>query len=118
VDTNAVVDRAGVERLLQAGETPVVTRTTGAELKDIVARVRSRCLAIRTTYSGVENAMDVILRIRIRGMLAAKAPRQRGLFGDGAIGATALRTGRPIITRDGKFADVMEELGAEVRRLP
>lgn len=48
----------------------------------------------------------------IRGAMQAG---QRGLFGDGAIGATAVRTGSSVITSDKNFTEVLESLGVDVR---
>ena len=60
--------------------------------------------------------MDVNTRIEIRGQLAEISPTQRGMFGDGTIGATAVNTGYPVITADKKFATVLDSMGVEVRR--
>ncbi len=46
----------------------------------------------------VPDIMDIHLRINLRGQLAALKAGQPGLFGDGAIGATAIRSGSPVIT--------------------
>ena len=61
-------------------------------------------------------AGDVNTRIDIRGQVAEISPTQRGMFGDGTIGATAVNTGHPVITADKKFATVLESMGVEVRR--
>ncbi len=52
----------------------------------------------------------------ISTQLAAKRPGQRGLFGDGSIGATAFTTRSPVIASDKTFGAVLESYGVEVRR--
>jgi predicted nucleic acid-binding protein len=112
LDTNAVFNRAGVDAALRSGETPVVTQTTRAELANLVASGRVAMPRYAGELRTIPDVMDVDLRINIRG---AMRPGQRGLFGDGAIGATAVRTGSPVITADRNFASVLESLGVEVR---
>jgi len=60
----------------------------------------------------IEDVMDPNLRIAIRG---AMRPSPRGIFGDGSIGATAIRTGSPVITNDRQFAEALRAFGHEVR---
>lgn len=118
VDTNAVFNRPGVQANLQPGEVPVVTQTTRAELSNLAARPNNPRKIPR--YAGeldtIPDVMDVNTRIDIRGQLAEISPTQRGMFGDGTIGATAVNTGYPVITADKKFATVLESMGVEVRR--
>ena len=64
----------------------------------------------------INDVMAVNTRINIREMLSAIKANQRGIFGDGSIGATALNYGLPVITADRNFAAVLEQLGLEVRR--
>jgi predicted nucleic acid-binding protein len=49
-------------------------------------------------------------------MLADIKYPQAGLFNDGAIGATALNRGLPLITADKNLTTVLKSLGVEVRR--
>jgi predicted nucleic acid-binding protein len=63
----------------------------------------------------INDVMDVNARINIRGAIAAIKPNSPGLFGDGAIGATALNNELPVITADRNFAAVLEQLGVKVR---
>jgi RHS repeat-associated protein len=112
LDTNAVFNRPGVEAALRAGEAPVVTGTTRAELANLVASGKVGMPRYAAELKTIPDVMDVDLRINIRG---AMRPGQRGLFGDGAIGATAVRTGSPVITADRNFASALESLGVEVR---
>lgn len=112
VDTNAVFNRSGVNAALRSGETPVVTQTTRAELANLVASGRVGMPRYAEDLRTIPDVMDVHLRINIRG---AMRPGQRGLFGDGAIGATAVRNGSPVITADRNFGSVLESFGVEVR---
>lgn len=64
----------------------------------------------------IDDVSDSATRIRIRGSLEALKRKQPGLFGDGAIGATAHRLGLPIVTGDKRLAQVLESMGLEVRR--
>jgi RHS repeat-associated protein len=116
VDTNAVFNRAGVEAALNAGETPVITRTTSAELRNLVARGPLKMPRYAGELDGIEDVMDVNTRINIRGMLEGIRGGEPGLFGDGSIGATAINRGLPVITDDRNFASALEQLGVEVRR--
>jgi predicted nucleic acid-binding protein len=63
----------------------------------------------------IDDVMDVNARINIRGMIAAIKPNSPGLFGDGAIGATALNSELPVITANRNSAAVLEQPGVEVR---
>ncbi len=118
VDTNAVFNRPGVEANLQPGEVPVVTEMTRAELSSLANRpVNPRKMPrYADELDTIPDVMDVDTRIDIRGQLAEISPNQRGMFGDGTIGATAVNTGHPVITADKKFARVLTEMGVEVRR--
>lgn len=115
VDTNAVLNRPGVQGALGAGEVPVMTGTTQAELANLVAGGRIKMPHFASELGVIDDVMDVNTRINIRGMLEAMRRGQPGLFGDGAIGATAVRTGSPVITADRNFAAVLRSLGVEVR---
>ena len=117
VDTNAVLNRPGVEGVLRPGEVPVITATTQAELNSLVGRGRIKMPGFADELSVIEDVMDIHTRINIRGQLEAMRPGQSGLFGDGSIGTTAIRTGSPIITADKSFAQLMLRLGVEVRLL-
>jgi RHS repeat-associated protein len=112
VDTNSVLDATAVRRLLAPGELPVMTRVVAAELRNIVARGSVRTPAFARSLRVIEDVMDVDLRISIRGLLK---PGQRGLFGDGVIGATAIRLGLPVISKDVDFVRVLQALGVDVR---
>jgi RHS repeat-associated protein len=117
VDNNTVLDQAGVEAALQAGERPVVTQTVRAELRNIVARGQIKGMPrFADSLKTISDVMDVDLRINIRAAVAAGRPGQAGLFGDGAIGATAVRTGSAVITKDDAFASALKSFGVAVRR--
>jgi rRNA-processing protein FCF1 len=115
VDTNAVLNRPGVTSALRPGEVPVVTATTRAELSNLVARGRIKMPRFADELGSIDDVMDIQMRINIRGELEVLKPGQPGLFGDGAIGTTAIQTGSPIITADQAFAAVLRSLGVEVR---
>lgn len=117
VDTNAVYNRPGTLGALQPGETPVMTRTTVGELANNAASGRLKPPRFANELGVVDDVMDVNTRINIRGELEAIRPGQRGLFGDGSIGATAVNTGYPVITADKNFATVLEGMGVQVRRI-
>lgn len=117
VDTNAVYNRPGTLGALQPGETPVMTRTTVGELANNAASGRLKPPGFANELGVVDDVMDVNTRINIRGELEAIKPGQRGLFGDGSIGATAVSTGYPVITADKNFAMVLEGMGVQVRRI-
>lgn len=117
VDTNAVYNRPGTLGALRPGETPVMTRTTVGELANNAASGRLKPPGFANELGVVDDVMDVNTRINIRGELQAIRPGQRGLFGDGSIGATAVNTGYPVITADKNFATVLEGMGVQVRRI-
>ena len=117
VDTNAVYNRPGTLGALQPGETPVMTRTTVGELANNAASGRLKPPGFANELGVVDDVMDVNTRINIRGGLEAIKPGQRGLLGDGSIGATAVNTGYPVITADKNFATVLEAMGVQVRRI-
>ena len=119
VDTNAVYNKGGTLGKLHPGETPVVTEMTSVELVNNANRGKPKYPRFANELRTVPDAMDVHTRINIRAEIIARTGGKRtipGLFGDGVIGATALKTNRPIITSDKAFADVLEDMGAEVRR--
>lgn len=112
VDTNEVLDKPGVERLLKPGEKPVITDTIVAELKNNVARGKHHMPRYASELDVIRDSMDVDLRINMRASIKSK----KGLFGDGVIGATAVRTRSPVITNDKHFADALRDhFGVEVR---
>ena len=115
VDTNAVYNKPGVLGALNAGEVPVVTGTTRAEIANLAAAGRMKPPGFAGELGTVPDIMDVNLRINIRTQLAELKPRQPGLFGDGAIGATAVRSGSSVITSDRTFAAVLRSYGVDVR---
>jgi predicted nucleic acid-binding protein len=100
---------------LNPGETPVITQTTTAELRGLATAGRMHMPGYARELPVINDVMDVNTRINIRGMLADIKPGQRGLFGDGSIGATALNRGLPVITSDKAFTTVLKSLGVEVR---
>jgi RHS repeat-associated protein len=114
LDTNAVIRYQNAAAMLVEDEVAVTTRTTQAELANLVARGEGvympRAAANITT---IDDVMDVDLRINLRGAIGPS----RGLFGDGSIGATAIRTGLTLITNDGDLATAVTDLGGSVRRL-
>jgi RHS repeat-associated protein len=116
VDTNSVYNRPGVEAALNPGETPVITQTSVAELRNLAAGGVMKMPRFAGELPVINDVMDVSTRINIREMLTAIKANQRGIFGDGSIGATALNYGLPVITADRNFAAVLEQLGLEVRR--
>ena len=81
VDTNAVFNEGGVESALQAGESPVVTQTTRAELSNLVASGKVGMPQFAGKLPTIPDLTNVDMRINIRAML----PGGRGLFGDGSI---------------------------------
>jgi hypothetical protein len=97
VDTNAVYDRPGTIGALRPGEVPVVTRTTPAEIANNAASGKLKPPDFLNELD-VDDVMDVNTRINIRSQLDALRPGQRGLFGDGSIGASAINTGSPVVT--------------------
>jgi len=115
VDTNAVYNRPGVLAALNPGETPVITQTTNAELRGLAAAGRMHMPSFARDLPVINDVMDVNTRINVRGMLEEIKPGQRGLFGDGSIGATALNHGLPVITSDKALTTVLKSLGVEVR---
>jgi hypothetical protein len=115
VDTNAVYNRPGVLAALNPGETPVMTQTTTVELRGLATAGRMHLPRFASDLPVINDIMDVNTRINIRGLLADINPRQRGLFGDGSIGATALNRGLPVITSDKALTTVLKSLGIEVR---
>jgi RHS repeat-associated protein len=116
VDTNSVYSRPGVEAALNPGETPVITQTTVAELRNLAAGGVMKMPRFAGELPVINDVMDVNMRINIREMLTSIRANQRGIFGDGSIGATALDYGLPVITADRNFAAVLEHLGLEVRK--
>jgi hypothetical protein len=116
VDTNAVYNKPGVLGALNSGEVPVVTGTTRAEIANLAAAGRMKPPGFAGELGTVPDIMDVNLRINIRAQLAALKPGQPGLFGDGAIGATAIRSGSSVITSDKTFATVLRSYGVNVRK--
>lgn len=100
---------------MNPGETPVMTQSTSAELQNLVARGPMKMPRFAGELPVIDDVMDVNARINIRGMIAAIKPNSPGLFGDGAIGASALSNGLPVITADRNFAAVLQQLGVEVR---
>jgi RHS repeat-associated protein len=115
VDTNAVFNRRGVEAALRSGENPVITRTTAAELKNLVARRSMKMPRFAGELSVIDDALDINVRIHVRSMIEASKGGQPGLFGDGSIGATAIMRRLPVITADKNFGSVLRQLGVEVR---
>ena len=117
VDTNATVNRPGVMAALRPGETPVMTRTVQAELRNIVARGSLKGFPkFANELPVIEDTMDLDTRILIRSRIKDIAPASPGLFGDGAIGATAVNRGLPVITNDRNLTTVLRWLGVEVRK--
>lgn len=110
-DTNAVYGRQRAQGLLQAGDVPVITRTTQAEIRNLAAAGRMKPPGYLDDFAVIDDVMDVNTRINIRGALR---PGQRGIFGDGSIGATAINRGSPVITFDRNFADVLRQFGVNV----
>jgi predicted nucleic acid-binding protein len=92
-----------------------MTGTTAAELSNNAAAGKLKIPRFASELDVVDDVMDVNGRINIRGQLESLSPGQRGLFGDGSIGATAIRTGWPVITADKKLAAVLRAMGVEVR---
>lgn len=111
LDTNAVYRWREVQGMLRAGDTPVVTRTTQAELRNLAAAGRMKTPGYMGEFGVVDDVMNVNARINIRG---AMRPGQPGLFGDGSIGATALARGSSLVTFDRNFAEVMRRFGVDV----
>ena len=116
VDTNAVYNKAGVLGALNSGEVPVVTGTVRAEIANLAAAGRMKPPRFASELGTIPDIMDVNLRINLRGQLAALKPAQPGLFGDGVIGATAIRSGSAIITSDKALGAVLKSYGVDVRR--
>ena len=94
-----------------------MTGTTLAEIANNAARGKLKPPGFLNELGVIDDVMDINTRINIRSQVDALKPGQRGLFGDGSIGATAVNTGSPVVTRDKKLAEVLESMGIEVRRL-
>jgi len=58
---------------------------------------------------------DVDAVASISSCACCSNPRERGLFGDGSLGATAIRTDAPVVTADKTFGAVLRTVGVEVR---
>ena len=70
VDTNATVNRPGVMAALRPGETPVMTRTVQAELRNIVARGSLKGFPkFANELPVIEDTMDLDTRILIRSRI-------------------------------------------------
>ena len=111
LDTNAVYRWRDAQGLLRAGDVPVITRTTQAEIRNLAAAGRMKPPGYLDDFGVIDDVMDVNTRITIRG---AMRPGQPGLFGDGSIGATAINRGSSILTYDRNFADVLRQFGVNV----
>lgn len=77
----------------------MMTRTTQAELNNLVAGGRIKMPGYASDLDVIDDVMDIDTRIDIRGQLEGMKRGQPGLFGDGSIGATAVSTESPVVTR-------------------
>lgn len=111
LDTNAVYRWREAQGFLRAGDVPVITRTTQAEIRNLAAAGRMKPPGYLDDFAVIDDVMDVNTRIDIRG---AMRPGQPGLFGDGSIGATAINRGSSMLTFDRNFADVLRQFGVNV----
>jgi predicted nucleic acid-binding protein len=101
------------DRILE-GETPIVSYVTRPELRNAVSSGRG--------LKGVPHVLDDLpilsqapsldARINLRGKLN---PKDRGLFGDGIIGAQAIENEIPLVTDDKWLKMVVRKYGGEVR---
>ena len=121
LDTNAVIEYRRALTLLEAGESPVMTRTVAAELRGLLARSARGERGIRG-MPGIASKLEAIsesggprLRIAIREIIEQSPGHSGALFPDGAIGGTALNLRRPLITFDKDLARAVRLLGGEVR---
>ena len=117
LDTNAVFKFKAAQALVQAGESPVVTDTTRAELANVASREGMSMPHVADTLHTIRDVMEVNTRINIRGALDELKPGQPGIFGDGSIGATVLDTGLPFITGDRLLSQVLTRMAGSVRLL-
>ena len=117
LDTDAVIQFKDAQKLLKPGEVPVITSTTQAELRALVNRGQLKGIpSVSKSLKVIENAGSVNTRINVRAAVANQPGKVKGsLFGDGAIGATAIETSRPLITFDKKLRKAVNQLGGEVR---
>lgn len=111
LDTNAVDRWREAQGLLQAGDVPVITRTTQAEIRNLAAAGRMKPPGYIDDFAVIGDVMDVNTRINISG---AMRPGQPDLFGDSSIGATAINRGPSMVTFDMNFADVLCQFGVNV----
>ena len=112
IDTNAVYQLPKALKLLKPGEVPVITRTIMAELRNNALHGTMRYPFAAAGLKVVEDASDVLTAIKVRGSIKALRPLKavRGLFGDGRIGATAINTGRRVISADKDFIKALNQI--------
>jgi RHS repeat-associated protein len=115
VDSNAVVTIGKDPTLggrLASGEQAMVSYVTRPELQNVVARGKlkgmPRSLDNIEVYDQRPSIDEII---NFRGGLT----RKRGKFGDGIIGAQAVKSGMPLVTNDRELAQAVRAAGGTVR---
>jgi hypothetical protein len=116
VDTNMVYNRPGVDALLQPHEYPVISTTVRAEIANNASAGKIRTPNYIDDFPVIADGGDLHTRIDVRGELEQLRKNQRGLYGDGVVGAIAVDDGIPLITADKRLAQVVSGMGGEVRR--
>jgi len=119
IDTNAVYNMRQVNQLLNPGEVPVITKTTLAEMRNLAAQGRMSMPNYINQIKVIDDVVDVNVAIRIRETIRSLTTKLNlpGLLGDGRIGATALQTGRRLITSDKLLIKTIQQMGGRVTPL-
>jgi predicted nucleic acid-binding protein len=117
LDTDAVIRFKDANPLIEQGEVPCITETTVAELRALVSKGKLKGIPkIVNNLKVIKSSESVHTRINVRSTMVKLPGRVRGsLFGDGVNGATALESGRPIITFDKRLRETIRKLGGEAR---
>jgi hypothetical protein len=115
IDTSAVFKMKGVLAALKPGEIPVITRTTMAELRAIVARGKLKMPGIVASLKVVDDSVAPDTAIQIRSLVLGEKRSVPGLLCAGKIGATALGTNRSPVTRHRDLADAERAMAGDAR---
>ena len=113
-DTNAIIAFKSASAALRTGEVPVVSETTVGELADVAAR-KGFSGALPAGVGIIADDTSIALRARMMYQLRLVNSAEPGIFGDAAIGATALARDMPLVTQDAALYRAIENLGGQAR---
>jgi hypothetical protein len=116
LDTGAVIKFNSAQRLLQAGEAPVVNQTVSRELAEVGSR-KGFSGTLPAGVSVIEDDVSMATRGMVMQQLRMFGAATRGIENDAAVGATSFGMGIPLITTDWALHNAVSKLGGISRYL-